>query len=127
MVHKIFLMDKKYRNLYNSRRTCIENIVYHALLVELADTLDSKSRAYGYAGSTPAQGTNHAAVAQLVERLVEGQGVAGSTPARCTISLYNARMVKLAATEDLSPFAQALAGSSPAAGTSLLSFLSRLR
>ena len=62
----------------------------------------------------------HAAIAQLVERLVEGQGVAGSTPARCTISLYNARMVKLVDTKALSPFAKALAGSSPAAGTILL-------
>lgn len=85
--------------------------------MELADTPDSKSGAFGHAGSTPAQGTNNATVAQLVERLVEGQGVAGSIPARCTISLYNARMVEMADTEDLSPFAKALAGSSPAAGT----------
>ena len=73
---------------------CIENSVYHALLVELADTPDSKSGAFGHAGSTPAQGTNHAAIAQLVEHRFEEPGVAGSTPARCTILLVIARMVE---------------------------------
>ncbi len=53
----------------------------------------------------------------LVEHRFEEPGVAGSTPARCTILLYIARMVELADTMDLSPIAQALAGSSPAAGT----------
>ena len=39
------------------KQSCIENSVYHALLVELADTPDSKSGAFWHAGSTPAQGT----------------------------------------------------------------------